>query len=227
MKKNSPTYILTFMTLICIFFGVAVSAVHYATQDLLARNEQLHRNRILAQAFMLDVEGEGAEAYEQAVENNLEAYEVDGDERTRMIYRHKTEDMLGFVIWGMGFWDRITAILVLTPDLEKVVNIKFFDHKETPGLGARIEDDWFTDQFKGVDIAWENAADSRIVIGPSPEPNPQNRVDAITGATQTSMALMNFLNVELQRIRDLRESGALEKAMTEASGEVEGPIIDG
>ena len=39
----------------------------------------------------------------------------------------------------MGFWDRIEAVVVLTPDLTQVLNIQFMDQKETPGLGARIE----------------------------------------------------------------------------------------
>ena len=43
----------------------------------------------------------------------------------------------------------------------------------------------------------------RIVVGASPDPNAKNRVDGITGATQTSMALMNFMNQELELIRTL------------------------
>jgi Na+-transporting NADH:ubiquinone oxidoreductase subunit C len=84
-----------------------------------------------------------------------------------------------------------------------MVNIQFFDHKETPGLGARIEENWFTSQFKGLKIAWNKPEKERVIVGPSPDPNAANRVDAITGATQTSTALMRFLNQELEKIRSL------------------------
>jgi Na+-transporting NADH:ubiquinone oxidoreductase subunit C len=92
---------------------------------------------------------------------------------------------------------------VLTADLNEIVNIQFFDHKETPGLGARIEENWFTSQFQGLPIAWEKPEGERVIIGPSPDPNAKNRVDAITGATQTTTALMRFLNQELEKIRNL------------------------
>ena len=55
MKKTAPVYILTFMIVISAFFGFGVSLVHYSTLDMLAKNEALHRNRVLCQAFMLNV----------------------------------------------------------------------------------------------------------------------------------------------------------------------------
>lgn len=91
--------------------------------------------------------------------------------------------------------------MTLSSDMSKVINIQFLDQKETPGLGARIEEGWFTDQFKGVLIAWDQPSDKRIIVGPAPNPNAKNRVDAITGATQTSLALMRFFNSELESFR--------------------------
>ena len=38
-------------------------------------------------------------------------------------------------------------------------------------------------------------------MGANPAPNAANEVDAITGATQTSMALMRFFNSELDAFR--------------------------
>jgi Na+-transporting NADH:ubiquinone oxidoreductase subunit C len=103
----------------------------------------------------------------------------------------------------MGVWDVIEGIVVLTPDLSRIVNITFLEHKETPGLGARIEEKWFTDQFRGISIAWEEEPDKRIVIGPSKDLDATNRVDAITGASQTSLALNKLLNSELEHFRTL------------------------
>ena len=50
---------------------------------------------------------------------------------------------------------------------------------------------------------WDGPADARLIVGPAPNPQAANRVDGITGATQTSMALARFLNSELNRIRAL------------------------
>lgn len=205
MNKKSPAYVLTFMALICLVFGTGVSFVHYATQGLLEKNSAMHRNRVLSHAFRLEVAGTSAEAYQRAVAAELAALEIPDGDRVRRVYRRTTpgQESLGFEFGGMGFWGPIHGVIVLTPDLLQVLNIQFYEHQETPGLGARIEEPWFTDQFEGLQIAWDDPADRRIVVGASPVPDARNRVDSITGATQTSMALGRFLNEELARIREL------------------------
>ena len=191
------------MAAICIVFGLGISAVIYATQGLLDKNATLHRNSVLCHAFRLDVNGTSAEAYQQAVDDNLQIQTLDG----RLFYTCTApgKEGVGFVAGGMGFWDRIECVVVLSPDLEKILNVQVLDQKETPGLGARIEESWFTRQFEGLKIAWDAPEESRIVIGTSPSDNAPNEVDAITGATQTSMSLMRFLNDELDLARKLKQ----------------------
>ena len=201
MNKKSPAYILSFMAAICIVFGLGISAVNYATQGLLAKNATLHRNSVLCRAFQLDVTGTSAEAYQQAVDAHLQPQTLGG----HLFYTCTApgKEGVGFVAGGMGFWDRIECVVVLSPDLNQVLNIQVLDQKETPGLGARIEEPWFTQQFKGLQIAWNAPKENRILIGTSPSDNAPNEVDAITGATQTSMSLMRFLNDELDLARSL------------------------
>ena len=199
MNKKSPAYVLSFMAAICLVFGTGIAAVNYATQGLLAKNAAMHRNRVLCRAFMLDVAGTSAEAYQQAVDAGIRTDDVDGRRLYRCVAPGK--ESLGFVAGGMGFWDRIECVVVVSPDLQKILNVQFLDQKETPGLGARIEEPTFTDQFKGLELAWSDPQGQRILVGANPAPNAPNEVDAITGATQTSMALMRFLNEELDAFR--------------------------
>jgi len=219
VNKKSPSYILLFMAAICIVCGTGVAIVNYATQGLLKKNAALHRNRVLCHAFQLKVDGTSAEAYQQAVEANLQASLIQDGSSQRQMYRQITpgHPSIGFEFSGMGFWDRITGILVLTPNLQDVLNIQFLEQKETPGLGARIEEPWFTDQFKGLKIDWDAPEGKFIVVGADSNPDALNRVDAITGATQTSMALMQFMNAELARIRNLD----LDEQKTKENGEQE------
>ena len=199
MNKKSPAYVLSFMAAICLVFGTGISVVNYATQGLLAKNAARHQNRVLCRAFQLDVAGTSAEAYQQAVDVAIRTSVVDGRTVDECVAPGK--EGVGFVAGGMGFWDRIECVVVLSPDLRKVLNVQVLEQKETPGLGARIEEPWFTDQFKGLSVAWEAPAESRILVGANPAPNAANEVDAITGATQTSMALMRFFNEELDAFR--------------------------
>lgn len=205
MTKTSPSYILIFMIVLCMVFGTAISSVYYATLDMLKKNEKLHKNRIICHAFKLPVSGVSADVFQKAIDDNISYEQITYQGRSWDTYKQKDTGNIGFIFSGTGFWDRITGIIVLSPDLSKSMAIQFLDQKETPGLGARIEEGWFTDQFKGVPIAWDQPVDKRIIIGPSPIPNAKNRVDAITGATQTSFALMKFLNSELESFRAARK----------------------
>ncbi len=199
MNKKSPAYVLSFMAAICLVFGTGISVVNYATQGLLAKNAAMHRNRVLCRVFQLDVAGASAEAYQQAVDAAIRTSTAGG----RNVYECVApgKEGVGFVAGGMGFWDRIECVVVLSPDLRKVLNVQVLEQKETPGLGARIEEPWFTDQFKGLALAWDDSQGQRVLVGANPAPNAANEVDAITGATQTSMALMRFFNEELDAFR--------------------------
>lgn len=214
MKKTSPAYILGFMITLCTVFGTGIASVHYATLDMLIKNEKLHKNRSICRVFNLSVAGASADAFQKAIDENIGYEQIAYQGRTWDVYKQKDTGNIGFVFSGTGFWDRITGIMVLSPDLSKVMNIQFLDQKETPGLGARIEEGWFVDQFKGVPIAWDQPVDKRIIVGQAPNPNAKNRVDAITGATQTSLALMRFLNSELELFRKIIKEWR-EKTMLE------------
>ncbi len=201
MKKTSPAYILGFMIIICTVFGAAISFVHYVTLDMLEKNERLHKNRMICRAFRLPVAGVSADAYQKAIDAAISYQQLTHRGRVWQIYTRKDTGEIGFVFSGQGVWDRITGILVLSSDLSKIANIQFLEHKETPGLGGRIEEAWFTDQFQRVIIAWEQPVDKRIIVGVARDPKAKNRVDAVTGATQTSMAVMKFLNSELEAFK--------------------------
>lgn len=205
MNKKSPAYVLSFMAAICLVFGASISVVNYATLGLLAKNAALHKNQVLCRAFLIAVPGHAAEDFQKAVDDNLVESTIGAGAQQRTMFKRTTpgHESVGFLMGGMGFWDRIEAVVVLTPDLKQIVNVQFMDQKETPGLGARIEEPWFTAQFQGKQVAWEAPVAGRIVVGAAPNPHALNRVDAITGATQTSMALMNFLNQELELVRTL------------------------
>ncbi len=205
MNKNSPIYVLGFMAALCAFFGTGVSLVHYATSDLLAANERLNHNRVICDAFDLPVDGQTPADYARAITESLEIAEATGanGNGSRWVYRRHDDDsgQLGFPFSGMGFWGRINGFITLDANRENIIRLRFFDHEETPGLGARIEEPQFLDQFDGLTIDWDAPVPRRVLIGTGHDADAPNRVDAITGATQTSNSLRDFLNTELERIR--------------------------
>lgn len=209
MNRQSPLFVVTFMAGLCMVFGSGVALVHYATRDRLAANDRLNHNRVVCAAFNLPVDGRTPADYVRAMAQSLETATVVTDAgRRRLVYRQRDDDdrLIGFTFSGMGFWDRIDGFVTLSADLTAIRRLRFFEHKETPGLGARIEEPVFLEAFEDLSIDWDAPLARRVIIGPASDPRLKNRVDAVTGATQTSSALMIFLNAELERIRaiDLR-----------------------
>ncbi len=92
-------------------------------------------------------------------------------------------------VYGAGLWGPIWGYVALDEDLQTIVGA-YFDHdSETPGLGAKIKDDpSFRAEFIGKKV--NVAADpvfSVVKVGSNADP--ENSVDAITGATMTSKGL--------------------------------------
>ena len=89
---------------------------------------------------------------------------------------------------GAGFQDTIKLLYGYDPATRSTLGMQVLESRETPGLGDRIyKDPDFLDEFRGL------AVDPRIelVKGAGEEPW---QVDAITGATISSAAVVSILN---------------------------------
>lgn len=116
---------------------------------------------------------------------------------------YRTPD--GFYVFeykGRGLWGWITGVITLNPDLETIENIKIIAQEETPGLGARITEKKYLDQFKKKKIVPE------LVVVLRAKAEKENEVDAITGATMTSNAFVDTINKSCREFRErLRSKG--------------------
>jgi Na+-transporting NADH:ubiquinone oxidoreductase subunit C len=106
-------------------------------------------------------------------------------------------------IEGYGLWDLIRGYVALQPDLNTVMGITFYEHKETPGLGARITEDWFKDSYIGKKILNEQGELVSIKVAKGqaaafiPEDRLKHWVDGISGATLTGDGINQFLKQDL------------------------------
>jgi len=202
MKKNSPAYVILFMVVITLICGAAISFVQSSMKRTLEANDRLAKNRMIASAFGLEVAGSTADAYSAALLQNLTSDTLRGDGAPVEMFTMKSgSEAVGFIFTGMGFWDNITGIVVLSKDLEKVQALRIIDQKETPGLGARITEETFTNQFVGYPLSWQSGSNKPFSFGEIKGEN--RRIDALTGATQTSLALERMLNSSLNRFKKL------------------------
>ena len=205
---SKPWYIVTFMVGIALVFGSGVTGIYLGSADLLQRNTEFLRQRALVSVFDF---GDPARLGKAAVAA-LVTGQVVGDERCTDPQTGASFDLIkaytsadrkelkayGFRFRGLGFWGPVEGILAVSPDLSRTVGFVVLEQSETPGLGGRIEEPVFTDQFRqGITVS-PNPGGQFLRMGSAGTPDPDGRqVDAVTGATQTSMAMERVLNEQL------------------------------
>ena len=113
---------------------------------------------------------------------------------------------------GPGFQDTIKLIYGYDPIRRRVVGMQVLESRETPGLGDRIlKDEAFLAGFRDLAIS------PRVVLVKRGGTRP-NEVDAISGATISSVAVVRIINQANERWIDrLPESNG--SASTPAAGE--------
>lgn len=102
-----------------------------------------------------------------------------------------------FKITGPGFWDRISGYLAVDAAVETVIGITFYEDNETPGLGHKINDADWQEQWIGRSIYKPGTDEPWLGIVPPGTELKANQVHAISGATETSGALQKFANSRL------------------------------
>ncbi|WP_367111104.1 Na(+)-translocating NADH-quinone reductase subunit C [uncultured Psychrobacter sp.] len=100
-------------------------------------------------------------------------------------------EMVVLPIQGYGLWGTIYGFLTLESDMNTIKGISFYEHKETPGLGARIEEPEWRAKWQGIHSYDENG---EVATGVTKAGNPkENWVDGISGATLTGRGVSNMI----------------------------------
>ncbi|MGE4453820.1 MAG: FMN-binding protein [Sphaerochaeta sp.] len=172
-------YPLVFMFAVTFFCILITSGIYLATQDRAIANERSFTRRAILEAGGVAFENttEGIdEAFQDKIEQNNGYYVADSERGKRYI----------IPVEGPGLWGTISVMAGFEEDLTTYSGVAIVSQNETPGLGARIEEPWFTAQFQGKQAPFtlveEGTADAA------------NEVDAITGATRTSQYFKNIAN---------------------------------
>ncbi|MDH3399850.1 MAG: FMN-binding protein [Chromatiales bacterium] len=100
---------------------------------------------------------------------------------------------------GQGFADIIKVLYGYDPVCQCIIGFKVLATKETPGLGDKIETDpAFVANFEALDVSLSadgsTLANPVVFAKPGQKTNPWE-VEGITGATITSKAIQNLINV--------------------------------
>jgi Na+-transporting NADH:ubiquinone oxidoreductase subunit C len=179
--KNSYLYTVVFMFLVSAFFTGALALTNEASLEKIEVNRVYIEKKAVLDS--LDIEyKDDPRSVEDVFNSSIREVEMEG----YMIYG-MIGDSGGLTAYSVGFngaglWGTILGYIAVDSAFEKLIGIEFTAQNETPGLGGRITEDWFKDQFRNIDLVKEFP----ISFGEG--------IDAITGATSSSNAVLRILN---------------------------------
>jgi len=102
---------------------------------------------------------------------------------------------------GRGLWGGLWGYIAVNEAKDKVLGTYFYHESETAGLGARISEDWFQDQFIGKPIFGENGEIALTVVKAGAAQK-ENEVDGVTGATLTSNGVAAMVKAGLTAYKE-------------------------
>ncbi len=95
---------------------------------------------------------------------------------------------------GGGFQGNIGLMVGLDTSYLKLKAVEVLEQLETPGLGDRIREEAFKDQFKGLEVK------PRVEYIKYRKPEKPNQIQAITGATISSEAVVKNINRAVEKV---------------------------
>ena len=177
-------------TLKRIFPVILITVVVFACVALLNWTDSITRGKIEYQKEQ-EVQSMLAEMFP-----NMSRYTFEDDIYT--IYSDGAEVGYAFLAVGKGYGGEI-SILVGLKDETTLKGITIISQTETPGLGSRIAESSFTDQFAGLSI-------DEVALKQD-----GGEVDAITGSTISSKAVINAVRTTaMEKVKLLKESEGRE-----------------
>jgi Na+-translocating ferredoxin:NAD+ oxidoreductase subunit G len=193
-------HMLATLVLVGCFSGAALSLVGEWASPLIAA----HEYRAKMEAVKTVVPGGAAP---QSLSEWIRSAEMDSAAVQTLLWpeayllHDSTGQDLGWALKavGTGFQDKIHLMVGLSLNLQSTCGIKILKDTETPGLGTWIREGDFPDQFF-VHAAHVLSLEKPLELV-KVEATQSHEVQAITGATISSRAVMDIVN---QGVKDFR-----------------------
>ena len=99
-------------------------------------------------------------------------------------------------IRGYGLWGTLFGYIALEGDFNTVSGITYYEHKETPGLGAEVDNVDWKKSWIGKKIYQNNQVALTVIKGKvaNDDPSKSYKVDGLSGATITGRGVSNMIN---------------------------------
>lgn len=234
MNKNSNTYTIVYISCIVVAVGAILALAAMVLKPLQQHNADADKmkqilasvhitpaedsvvedfDRYITAQYVVDVQGRviGSDAF--GVDVAAQTKIADVAQRRLPIYKCTLADgETKYIIpaYGAGLWGPIWGYIALDADGSTVYGAYFSHQGETPGLGAEIQEPWFSGQFEGKQLFHGSEFAPIQVLKKGRKPTGgADYVDAVSGGTITSKGVSAMLDdclrpykVYLESLRD-------------------------
>lgn len=173
--------IITVLTIVGLLSGASLVLVYRYTKPLITANQKKETEASIFKLFPQ------AEKYEKIKRGQEEIFLVKDKKGKKLGYT--------FIAKGNGYQGEIKIMVGINLNLKTLLGIEILESQETPGLGQRITSNNFRNQFKELKTLPE------IIYVKGETPDQPNEIEAITGATISSRAVVTILNDKIKDIR--------------------------
>lgn len=198
-KKKKIVFPVLFMVGITVVYTLSLALVNEASLSRIEEQNALITQKAIL--YVLNIENDGTPtAVQDIFKDKIETIQDTQDSEAYFVYRSEGA-IKGYVFnyTGKGLWGSISGYVAFNQDFSKLLGVEFTSHSETPGLGGRIDEAWFKEQFRDLTLS----GTSPIIMNPTAGGN----VDGITGATLTGTAVKNILNEVILDVTKRAEEG--------------------
>lgn len=103
-------------------------------------------------------------------------------------------DKVVLPIKGYGLWGQLYGFLALESDLNTVIGIGFYDHKETPGLGGEVDNPNWKAVWVGKQMYSADGSIALRVLKGKALKSSKSDIDGLSGATLTTRGVNNLFH---------------------------------
>ena len=100
-------------------------------------------------------------------------------------------DKIILPIHGYGLWSTLYGFIALEKNGNDIFGLQFYQHAETPGLGAEVDNPKWKAQWKGKKL--HNDSGELMITVAKTSKNKDHHIDALAGATLTSNGVDNLV----------------------------------
>ena len=94
---------------------------------------------------------------------------------------------------GYGLWSTLYGFIALEENGNDIFGLQFYEHAETPGLGAEVDNPRWKALWNGKKLADAEGNLAITVAKTAPPAGPDHHIDALAGATLTTVGIDNLV----------------------------------